>query len=313
MRVNTPVLAFIVRSVFAMTLSLACASLAEAQSGLRDEDYLRYYPSAEKVRADIVASARDARPEEIEGRVEGRLRTLSNALKHTWKSGYRNRETGLPIMSIGGGPPAARKLNGEYEEHYAEIYRHAMGEYPDCSFFASLLHLAGFHHCELANYRLARDAYDGTRADGQVPAAEVAALYFPEVYRERFVDLSGADVEYNTRGQRLAGVGGARGASGASEAKSLEYMAIFALVLCVVFVLLGILATRKVMALKHEIRRYEFENRTSGGVVQFTSYEAMLEHERKKDRLGLKMMAASIPFTLAFFSLLWFFSYMVRP
>lgn len=46
----------------------------------------------------------------------------------------------------------------------------------------------------------------------------------------------------------------------------------------------------------HQIKRYEFENRTDGGVVQFESYEASRRHEKKHSlnvaigRLGMLLI-----------------------
>jgi len=186
---------------------LALPASAWPQSGptTGSPEYLGSFPSAEKVRADIIASAGDARPEEIEGRVEGRLRTLANALEHSWKTGYTNRETGLPIVGIGSAPPAAKRLHEEYSQQYVAIYRNANDTYPDCGLPTKLLYFIGLRPCKLVNYRLARDDYDGTYRNNEAASIEIAQLYFPEAVRELFVETSGGDGKYMSRHQVSVG------------------------------------------------------------------------------------------------------------
>lgn len=44
----------------------------------------------------------------------------------------------------------------------------------------------------------------------------------------------------------------------------------------------GVLLLLAAFRLGHKLQRYEFENRTDGGVVEFPSYEASLRHHRRK-------------------------------
>jgi hypothetical protein len=48
----------------------------------------------------------------------------------------------------------------------------------------------------------------------------------------------------------------------------------------------GIALFNKGRKLVHEVKRYEFENRTDGGVVKFQDYDASVEHRKKKGRAG---------------------------
>ncbi|WP_439471953.1 hypothetical protein [Brevundimonas sp.] len=68
----------------------------------------------------------------------------------------------------------------------------------------------------------------------------------------------------------------------------------------------GVLLFSKGRKLLHDAKRYEFENRTGGGVVQFENYDASVQHTKKRGRaadafnFGLIMMVAGgIWFTMA--------------
>ena len=50
----------------------------------------------------------------------------------------------------------------------------------------------------------------------------------------------------------------------------------------------GLLLTRGFKT-HHEVNRYEFENRSGGGVVQFKSYEDSLRHEAKANRSKMSL------------------------
>lgn len=90
-------------------------------------------------------------------------------------------------------------------------------------------------------------------------------------------------------------------------------MTVLAIVLCVLFIWLSVKTLKAASALEHEIKKYEFENRTSGGVVEFKSYEASLEHNGKKAKVSQKRIVASLFITAAIFSCLLLFTEMVRP
>lgn len=66
----------------------------------------------------------------------------------------------------------------------------------------------------------------------------------------------------------------------------------------------GIFLIVRANALKHEIQRYEFNNTTDGGVVQFKDYEESIAHKRKGGRVILLLIASAIPITAGIFSLL---------
>lgn len=164
--------------------------------------YLGSFPSPDKVRADVVASADDAEPEVIEGRVAGRLETLANALWHSWRSGYINRETGMPIPGIEGAPVEAKRLHDAYQTAYNAIDSHARDMYPKCGFFRRLLQLTGIANaCKRLAYKLAREESDGTFTNNEQAAAQIATQYFPPEMQELFIEASGGSGRYMSRHQ----------------------------------------------------------------------------------------------------------------
>lgn len=170
--------------------ALALSALARTGPATVSPEYLRYFPSPEKVRADTVAGEGDARPEEIEGRVAGRLLMLAGALENTWETGYVNRETGEPIMGIEGAPPAAKRLREAYLQQYYAIRDGKREEYrkkDDCEgLFVRFLYFRTMpsERCDFRRYVSA----EGDYKSGQEPAMEIAELYFPEQERARFVE-----------------------------------------------------------------------------------------------------------------------------
>ena len=50
--------------------------------------------------------------------------------------------------------------------------------------------------------------------------------------------------------------------------------------------------------MKEKLRRYEFNNRTSGGAVEFSSYEASRSHETKWRLARVIMVFGVIPFLM---------------
>lgn len=72
----------------------------------------------------------------------------------------------------------------------------------------------------------------------------------------------------------------------------------------IAFVLLvgGVFLVIKHLKMNKEIKKYEFENRTSGGVVQFKTYEDSVRHKRKED-YGTACLIIGFPMT--FFSFIY--------
>lgn len=60
----------------------------------------------------------------------------------------------------------------------------------------------------------------------------------------------------------------------------------------------------------HALKKYEFENRTSGGVVQFPTYEDSLKHNRKKGRAGLLVFVGALGAILGF--LIFFMTFLLK-
>ena len=62
---------------------------------------------------------------------------------------------------------------------------------------------------------------------------------------------------------------------------------------------LGIYLIIKGNKMKKDVDRYEFENRTSGAVVEFTDYDSSQAHAKKKQWSMLTIQAGVIAFGLA--------------
>jgi hypothetical protein len=285
-------------------LALAWPMLAQAQSEPTTDSpaYLGSFPTPQRVRADILVNADGATPEEIEGRVEGRLETLANALRHSWASGYVNRETGLPIPGIESAPVAAKQLHGMYSREIDAITRNANQTYPTCGFITRLLRLTGITEaCARLGYQIARDKSNGTYTDNVQASAQIAELYFPPDLRELFIETSGGDGRYMSRHQ--VSVGGqqrhaqreydqSRTPEGRTRALAATSSA-FALASLVVLGI-GVLFFVKGIRLHKRLERYEFEHRTPGGVVQFADYDASLRHRREKWKKDLMIRIATM-------------------
>lgn len=175
---------------------------AQSEPNTNSPAWLASFPAPNKVRADVVASAGDAEPEVIEGRVAGRLETLANALYNSWASGYSNPETGLPVPGIEWAPTAAKKLHEAYSNEMLAITRHANKTYPKCGFFRRLLQLTGIANaCKRLAYKLAREESDGTFTNNEQAAAQIAMQYFPPEMQELFIEASGGSGRYMSRHQ----------------------------------------------------------------------------------------------------------------
>lgn len=60
------------------------------------------------------------------------------------------------------------------------------------------------------------------------------------------------------------------------------------------FTFVGFLATRNSYRKIHKAAKYEFENRSSGGAVEFADYESSVRHQRKKSVAGIKYILGLI-------------------
>lgn len=183
-------------------LLLSGNARAQSEPNTDSPAWLAAFPSPDKVRADVVASADDAEPEVIEGRVAGRLETLANALYNSWASGYSNPETGLPVPGIEWAPAEAKRLHDAYQSAYDAIDSHARDMYPKCGFFRRLLQLTGIANaCKRLAYKLAREESDGTFTKHEQAAAQIATQYFPPEMQELFIEASGGNGRYMSRHQ----------------------------------------------------------------------------------------------------------------
>ena len=64
-------------------------------------------------------------------------------------------------------------------------------------------------------------------------------------------------------------------------------MGMLVVIFGVLIIAFGFFITIKGARINQEIRKYEFENRTDGGVVKFENYEANVAHNRKQMRANL--------------------------
>lgn len=76
----------------------------------------------------------------------------------------------------------------------------------------------------------------------------------------------------------------------------------------IVLDVLCILGARKANSILHQVQKYNFENRTSGGVVTFATYEDSIKLNKKKAR-GAALMFISLV-GLAFFTICIFIAFM---
>lgn len=287
-----------------LSLVLALPMLAHAQSEPTTDSpaYLGAFPSVDRVRADVLAGAEGARPEELEGQVQGRLKTLANALRNSWASGYSSRETGLPVPGLQFAPTAAKKLHETYSNEIGAITRHANTAYPRCGFVSRFLQLTGIARtCARLGYQIARDKSDGTFTDNVQASTQIAGLYFPAELRELFIETSGGNGRYISRHQVSVGrqqrqeqreYGQSRTPEGRTRALAATSSA-FALA-SLVMLGIGVLLFVKGIRLHKRLERYEFEHRTSGGVVQFADYDASLRHRREKWKKDLMIRIATM-------------------
>lgn len=184
----------------ALLSCLLCMAMGalHAQDGASDADYLRHFPTPERVRADIVAKAGDARPEEVVARQAGRLMMLGETLAHPYGGKVR------------GAPPMAQKLHAAYWDAYGRIRDGERKRFiaDDCGAASKLT-----GSCVRTNYLRAEGEYK----HGLDPALETAALYFPEQYRERFVEATPGQLTRKWTAENRARRGAEESAAEASD------------------------------------------------------------------------------------------------
>lgn len=259
---------------------LLLAGMASAQS-VRDADHLRHYPSPERVRADIIADAGDARPEEIDGRVAGRLQMLAETLEETFGGKYGN--TSFENVA----PAEAKRLHALYMRQFENVYNSGMPPLQaECK--GTLDEQARMGTCARVNfmaavsdYRLGDDATD-----------EAARRYFPADYRERFVSLSpGARLRESEARNKAEQDAAQQRASAVASAQRTDMLVgtiggLVFLLFSLGIAFVGLRLLLKAGRMGHAVGEYEFENRTDGGVVQFESYEDAKRHRLKREGSG---------------------------
>lgn len=259
---------------------LLLAGIASAQS-VRDADYLRHYPSPERVRADIVADAGDARPEEIDGRVAGRLLMLAETLEETFGGKYG--KTSFDNVA----PAEAKRLHALYMREFSNANNQGMPPLQaGCK--GTLDEQKRMGTCARVNFMAAMGDY----RFGEDAAGETARRYFPEDYRGRFVGLSpGAELrESVARNKAEQDAAQERAAAEASAQRKDKLVGTIGglvfLLLSLGIAFAGLRLLLKAGRMGHDIGKYEFENRTDGGVVQFESYEDAKRHKLRREGSG---------------------------
>lgn len=136
-------------------------------------DYLRAYPDPQRVRADL-AAAGDADDAELGGRRAGRFLMLASSL-----AGLQGNPAYLDENRW---PPDVAQRARLYILHHHDIRDHLEPTFTDrCGRLQPWCKDRG------QRFSIAR----GTYQHGLAQAREVAALYFTEAFRERFVDSTG--------------------------------------------------------------------------------------------------------------------------
>ena len=252
------------KKTIALMIALLGAQAMSAHASAEDTAALAHYPQPDQVRSDILAAAGNAEREEVSGRQAGRLMMLHSALAHTWSSSG----------NVSQAPRLARRLLEAYSQAYRSIDEKERAEpywREKCGYLANL-----FDTCRRKRFTYELQ-YFKTSAQA---ANDTAQLYFPSEYRDRFVDLTGVGgsrqrfAEYQSERREAGRVDERR-----SFRKKLPALlgGLSLIPLCIGFALFG-MARRIGTSLK----RYEFDNTTAGGVVEFSSFEASQAHERKQ-------------------------------
>lgn len=134
-------------------------------------DYLRSYPDPQRVRADLAAAGGDVSDAALAGRQAGRVAMLANSLDGLLSNTAEARR-----------PADVTQLRARYWLHFhdirARIEPTLTDSCPRWQFWCRTRQQA---------FNTARGSYEHDLARVQ----EAAALYFPESFRERFVDSTG--------------------------------------------------------------------------------------------------------------------------
>ena len=290
---------------FLLLFAPALSALAQSESVLHDRQYLRYYPTPEKVRADVVATAGDARPEVVDGRIAGRLYGLASILKETWggdfgKPGDRGKS------SFGNSAPAeVKRLHDLYLQEYLAIQRDKMPPpQAECSGH-SLEEQKGMGTC-------ARTNFGGAEAKARNHPEEIAGLYFPEPYRSNVVAyFAEQSLAYDARRTTERQKQEQSAAREKADRNATLGFALFMLGLAAIaglgslaMIVSGTRRFRKDMETARKLDKYELQNKTDGGVVQFRDYESAVEHRRTKGANTISYNFSFLLIALGIFGLL---------
>lgn len=187
-------------------------------------DYLRSYPEPQSVRADLAASSPGIDDAELAGRQAGRMAMLSSSLEGLQGNAAENRW-----------PADVHQRIRLYWLHFYDISARIEPTFTDT--------------CPRWQFwcRTRAQEYDSARGSYQhdlARAEETAALYFPEGFRERFVDSTGVggsraghkEYQAQLREQREAREQQAAGSS-SSIGPAVVLIVIFGLILVVGFLM----------------------------------------------------------------------------
>ena len=295
------------RTALALLLLLAPAlsAMAQSESVLRDRQYLRYYPTPEKVRADVVATAGDARPGVVDGRIAGRLDGLATILKETWggdfgKPGDRGKSSYHDTA-----PAEVKRLHDLYLQEYLAVLRDKTPPPQDECSGHSWEEQKSMGSCARLNF------YDAQSKASNRPE-EIAGLYFPEPYRSDvvayFAEQSRAYEAQRAAERQKQEQSAAR--EKADRNATLGF-ALFMLGLAAIaglgslaMIVFGTRRFRKDMETARKLDKYEFQNKTDGGVVQFRDYESAVEHRRTKGANTISYNFSFLLIVLGIFGLL---------
>lgn len=137
-------------------------------------DYLRSFPDPQRVRADLAAASNGVSDVELAGRQAGRMAMLANALE-----GLQG-PTGATDKNRW--PADVTQLHARYWLHFHDLRDRMQATFTDtCARWQFWCKTRG----EIFNRTRVHYEHDLERAQ------ETAALYFPEGFRERFVDTTG--------------------------------------------------------------------------------------------------------------------------
>lgn len=148
-----------------------------------DETSLQYYPTIERVRADVEAERRDDRPGETDGRISGRYLLLAEVLENSWGGAVGNDRFELRA------PAGARRLRERYLQASGDrrINRFPVAPQPECD-GRTIAEQTAKGICARVNY-MAAQSNQRFRIE---QVRQVAERYFPARYRDAFVENSPA-------------------------------------------------------------------------------------------------------------------------